>query len=114
MGANAGISEPPAATNSNIDATFVHVAKRGVAWATRRIGGALPTWRERIRNSPESRRRGAGLSIAVSRIMRKRDFSITSLGFRCFHLEGCVGDYAPVEVVLTNTRSRMRAFTYRR
>ena len=33
---------------------------------------------------------------------------------RCFHLEGCVGDYAPVEVVLTNTRSRMRAFTYRR
>jgi hypothetical protein len=100
--------------NSNIGATFVHVAKRGVAWATRWIGRGLPTCREAVRNSPESRRPGDGLSIAVTRTMRKRDGSITSLGFRCFHLEGCVGDYAPVEVVITNTRSRMRAFTYRR
>jgi hypothetical protein len=102
------------ATNSNIGATFVHVAKRGVACTTHRIGTALPTCREVFRNSPESRRRGAGLSIAVSRAMRKRDLSITTLGFKCFHLEGCVGDYAPVEVTITNTRSRMRAFTYRR
>jgi hypothetical protein len=100
--------------NSNIGATFVHVAKRGVACSTRRTDTSLPSCREVVRNSPESRRRDAGLSIAVSNAMRKRDVSITSLGFKCFHLEGCVGDYAPVEVTITNTRSRMRAFTYRR
>ncbi|HEY1552652.1 MAG TPA: hypothetical protein VGG28_32710 [Kofleriaceae bacterium] len=100
--------------NSNIGATIVHVAKRGVACATRPIGTSLPSCREVVRNSSESRRGDAGLSIAVSIFMRKRDSSITTLCFKCFHLEGCVGDFAPVEVVLTNTRSRMRAFTYRR
>jgi hypothetical protein len=46
-------------------------------------------------------------------IMRTRDSSITRLGFTCFHLEGCFGDYAPVEVLLP-PRSRMYAFARRR
>ncbi|HEY3803762.1 MAG TPA: hypothetical protein VGL61_14205 [Kofleriaceae bacterium] len=45
---------------------------------------------------------------------RTRDVSITRLGFTCFHLEGCLGDYAPVEVAVLPPRSRMYAFARRR
>jgi hypothetical protein len=37
-----------------------------------------------------------------------RDASIVSLGFTCFHLEGCIGDFAPVEVV--HSRATMAIF----
>lgn len=48
---------------------------------------------------------------AGRRTRSPRDASITVLGFTCFHLEGCVGDYAPVEVV--RTRAAMGAFANR-
>jgi len=37
-----------------------------------------------------------------------RNPSITALGFTCFHLEGSLGDYAPVEVI--RTTATMGAF----
>jgi hypothetical protein len=48
----------------------------------------------------------------MTRRSRRRDASITTLGFTCFHLEGCHGDYAPVEVIAT--RGALRALANRR
>jgi hypothetical protein len=56
------------------------------------------------------------VSIIMTRRSPRRDASIrpsiTRLGFTCFHLEGRLGDYAPVEVI--SLRGALRALANRR